>query len=512
MNKIGQISINLITNILAISTSMLISIWITPYLIQKLGLAAFGYVGLINNLINFMTIITFTLTSMVGRFLIVSLERNGPSEASVYVSSALFTNIFFGIVLIPLFIFLSSSLDKIFIIQSEYVTDAKLSFFLIGIAFILSPISLVFSTGAYCRNRLDIKNGINILSNIVRLAFLVFIFSISNARIWHVAIASVLQVSLSIIFYVFSYKSLLPEVHYSIRLFNVNNSIEVLSSGFLISIIMLGNNLITQIDLLVGNQFLPAETVGLYAAVLLLPNSVRNIADALSSAFTPTTISLYSSGNMDELRKYTNRVVKFCGLSIGWLVAIIGGLAIPILKIWLDKDYSPYKFIIVLMVLPLTIHLAVNPLFNVQQATNKVKIPALAAVIFGFLNLILAIHFTDSLGMGLFGIVLSGVITSTLRYSFFIPIYTSVITNQPKLVYYKGLFSPLLISSATCTIGLLLQKLFFINNFFSIVCFAIGLSIIYFTLSIGFSSKDERKIISDILISRIRKLSAISTI
>ena len=161
------------------------------------------------------------------------------------------------------------------------------------------------------------------------------------------------------------------------------------------------------------------------------------------------------------------------------------------------------------MLLPLTISLAVNQLYIVQQATNKVKIPAFAAIIFGVMNILLAVFFTASLKMGIFGIVLSGVMMSTFRSTIFVPIYTAIITDQPKYVYYKGLFSPLLVTLITCVIGILIQKYITINTFFSILYSAFGLSVLYFILSIGLLSNKERKFITQTIgISILRHRAA----
>ena len=389
--------------------------------------------------------------------------------------------------------------------QKEFASDVKAAFLLSGIAFILTSISLVFSTGAYSTNRLDVTNGINIFSNIVRVIVLVSIFSIFNAKIWHVAIASVLQVLITIILGAFSFRKLLPDIHFNVKLFKLGMAWELLSSGFFNSIIILGNTFMTQIDLIVGNRYLSAEIVGLFAAVLLIPNAIRNIAGALSYAFSPTTILLYSKGTMQELAKYSNKVVNFCGLLIGWPVAITSGLAIPILKVWLDQDYSPYEYTIILMLLPLTVNLAVSQLYIVQQAMNKVKIPALASILLGGVNLTLAVFFTATLKMGIFGIVLSGVITSTVRTLIFIPIYTAMITNQSIFVYYKGLINPLLISAVTCTIGIMIQKYISITTLFSLICSTFALSILYLTIAISLLSPENRESIQQKVLSILRR-------
>jgi membrane protein EpsK len=245
----------------------------------------------------------------------------------------------------------------------------------------------------------------------------------------------------------------------------------------------------------------------MYAAILLIPSAIRNISVAISSAFSPTTVILYSLGNMGELCIFTNRVVKICGMLVGWPVAIASGLAIPILQLWLGKDYTAYELPIILLLIPLTVNLAVHQLYIVQQATNKVKIPAIASIIFGVMNVLLAIFLTASLGLGILGIVLSGAIMSTIGTVIFDGIYTAIITNQPKYAYFRGLLPPLVVTIITCAAGILMQEIISITSIFTLFFSTFFLSILYVSISIGLLSPDERKLIKDKVLSIFVKSS-----
>lgn len=507
MIKKSQIAINLMTNMIAMSFSMLISIWMAPYLIKHLGLAEYGYIGILNNLIGFLTVLTYTLNSMAGRFLTVALHQGGAEDAAKYISSAFYSNVFFGVGLLILIAFLTHNLDLLIKIQPGSVLDVKTAFFMGGAAFILTSISIVFSTAAYSGNRLDVINGVNIFSNIVRVILLVIFFSLSGAALWKYALACLLQVFIQVILNFFSFRHFLPAIHFDIRLFDLRATIELLSAGFFNSVVMLGNVFITQIDLIVGNRYLSPEIVGMYAAALLIPNSIRSVAIALSSAFSPTTLLLYSSGDMQSLREYSNRVVKFCGLMIGWPAAIAGGLALPLLSLWLDRDYSSYKYLFVLMLAPLTINLGVSQLYNVQQALNRVKIPALAALTLGFTNVVLAVFFTSTLKMGILGVVLSGVLASTVRAFIFMPIYTAIITGQPIFSCYKGLILPFFLSLATCALGMATQNYIPITTLPSLFFSAALLTICYFALTAVFLSPQERGWVLQSIKSVARKIA-----
>ncbi|PWH15469.1 MAG: hypothetical protein DDG60_05705 [Anaerolineae bacterium] len=487
-----QIALNLFTNILSMGIGMLVSILLTPYVINKLGLVAYGYIGLMNNITNFMAVITYTLTSMVARFLIVSLEKRGPEQASDYISSALVTNLVMVAVLFPIITIFSAYADKIFKIETEFVTDVKIAFVIAGTAFLINSITLVLAAYPYAANRLDISNWVSILGSIVRVSFVFVIFSVLSAQIWLYNLASVLQTLTYLIIILFFLDKLLPGVKLELQRFRFDMAWELLSAGFFNSIILLGNNFLTQIDLIVGNRFLPGDIVGMYAAILLLPNTIRNIASAASLAFSPTTIKLYSSGDMENLRNYINNAIKFIGILIGWPAAIISGLGVPILHLWLGKDYSDYKYLIVLMLLPLTVSLAAHQMYIVQQASNKVKIPAIATLLFGVTNVVLAILMVSTFRLGIFGIVLAGVITATARSVIFYPLYSSLITRQPKFAYYQGLFFPVSIAAITCAFGIFLQNYVPIRNFIDLFVAASGLSTLYFGLTLVFMTKSER--------------------
>ena len=72
----------MIINLMASLTSFLVSaginFFLTPYISNSVGgTAAYGFVGLANNIIQYISIITLALTSMSGRYITISIhEKN----------------------------------------------------------------------------------------------------------------------------------------------------------------------------------------------------------------------------------------------------------------------------------------------------------------------------------------------------------------------------------------------------------------------------------------------------
>ena len=122
-NKRGT-SLNLIASLVAYGLSVLISFIISPYITETLGVEANGFVGLANQFIGYISLITVALNSMASRFVSVHIIDDDYDKANRYFTSVVVANIFIGFVLLfPLGI-CSFYADKLFLgvgaIMPEY--------------------------------------------------------------------------------------------------------------------------------------------------------------------------------------------------------------------------------------------------------------------------------------------------------------------------------------------------------------------------------------------------------
>jgi len=489
--------INVITNLIAMGLSLLINFIVTPIVTKELGVAAYSYISIISNLTSFMAVITYTLNSMVGRFYTVSYYTD-KEQSNKYISSALITCIILGALITPISIIATKNLEKIIVIEESLITDVKLAFLLSCISLVLSSISAVFSTGAYMKNRLEITNCISIFANVFRIVQIVTLFKIFTAHIWFISISAISQTTICIILGFIVFKKLVPEIKFSYKSFSKKCTYDLLSAGLFNAVIMLGTNLMTSIDILVGNRFInDTSLVGQYAILLLFSNTMRSLASALSSAFSPSTIKIYADGDAKALVAHSNNVVGFCGLALGWPISIIASIGTAFLSIWLGMDYSEFKYLITVMMLPMVANLAVSQLNVVNQAVNKLKIPAMASVLSGLLNLVLAVFLVRYFNV--WGIALASVISFSIRNIIFTPVYTALITGQSPVTYYKGLAQPLIVSTVTCIVGIALQFIFSVDTYLRFIMICSALSMLYASLIWAVIGNNKRNIFLNVL-------------
>ena len=88
-----RLFINLTASIVSFFVQLAINFFLSPYLVEHLGDAAYGFIGLANNFVSYASILTVALNSMASRFISIEINRQNHKKANEYYSS-IFINIY----------------------------------------------------------------------------------------------------------------------------------------------------------------------------------------------------------------------------------------------------------------------------------------------------------------------------------------------------------------------------------------------------------------------------------
>nr|WGD93529.1 hypothetical protein P5629_07450 [Bacillus subtilis] len=92
-----KFTINFSANLTAFLLSVFLSVWMTPFIVKTLGVEAFGFVHLTQNVINYFSVITVALSSVVVRFFSV-VRPQGRAGESKCVYQQLFSGLCFDFI------------------------------------------------------------------------------------------------------------------------------------------------------------------------------------------------------------------------------------------------------------------------------------------------------------------------------------------------------------------------------------------------------------------------------
>jgi len=153
-----QLLINLIASILAFIVNTGISFFLTPYITKAIGVEAYGFVSLGSNFINYVSLVTIALNSMVGRFITIEIHRNNWGTANKYFNSAFLSNVLFASVMLIPSIFCIIYIDRIVNVPQDILVDVKVLFFFLFLNFLISIILSPFSVATFATNKLYLSS------------------------------------------------------------------------------------------------------------------------------------------------------------------------------------------------------------------------------------------------------------------------------------------------------------------------------------------------------------------
>jgi membrane protein EpsK len=132
-----------------------------------------------------------------------------------------------------------------------------------------------------------------------------------------------------------------------------------------------------------------------------------------------------------------------------------------------------------LMTIHLCVNLAVSPLFGLQNATNRVRTPAIVTIIMGLGNLGLAIFLAGPMGWGLYGVAGAGAIALTAKNLIFTPLYNAYILHRRLDTFLWEMLPLVLVTLGTAGIGKYVAVTWDVSGWFHLCFVGAGISLAY---------------------------------
>ncbi len=477
--KRGRFLPNLISNAALFGFNVLVGLWYTPYLIDHLGTAAYGIIPLVTQITSYMIVVTSTLNSAAGRYITIALEQNNDEEADCYFNTTLFGSMLLVLLLIPLAVLATANLGCIVNVPAGQETQTRWLFACTVAGFFLGTLQSPFDVSCYCRNRFDLQNTISLIQAVVRVGLVVVLFSLVTPQIWQVGLATLAAMCFGWGWSIRLWRTLTPTLSVSIAHFRRTALKHLFSTGGWIAISSIGVILYLGIDLLVVNRMFGAEAGGRYAAVAQWSGLLRMIVGLVSSLFGPTMLYYFARHDIDGLRRYGRQAVKMTGLAMALPIGLICGLSTPLLQTWLGPKFADLAWLMSLMTIHLSVNLAVTPLFSIQNATNRVRTPAIVTLVMGAGNLGLAVLFAGPMGWGLYGVAAAGAIALTAKNLVFTPIYAAHILHRRLDAFFWEIVPIVLATIGTTAIGKLLVATWDLSGWPRLIVAGIAISALY---------------------------------
>lgn len=463
-------ALNMALSIAVFVLNLCVSFFLTPYIVQKLGAAAYGFIGLSNNIIGYTSLLTIAINSMAGRFITISVHQKSIEEANLYLSTVFFTNLLFAIIFVVTYIVLAIFLPNILSIPDGQISDVQTLFILLGLSSSFGLMTGIFGVSTYITNRLDLSNIRTMVGMLIRVVLLLLMYGLFAPKLWFFGIAAMMMCFYTMATNFKLMRVLTPQLHISRANFNWSYLKEVTASGAWNILTKLSEILSRGLDLLLANIFISATAMGLLSITMTIPILIISFFSSISANFAPVYTKLYAEGKLSEFNKELKSAIRLCGFLSCLPMAIVFVYGEMFYSLWLPGQNANLLYWLTIAGCAASIlSMPLEPLWSIFTITNKVKLSSLNLLLMSVLTIITVLvlmYFSDNEVIRLFILASTRTFYGIIRVLTFLPIYGAKILGFSKWNFYPSILKNLINISVLVSFNFVIKNFLLENSWF----------------------------------------------
>ncbi len=435
MGENSRTIVNVICSILVLITNIVISLFLSPFIVAHIGVEANGFVILASNFITYAQLIVTALNSMAARFISIAYIQKDYKKANQYYNSVFWGNLIIVAILILPTAYFIVRMEQIVNVPSSIVLDVKLLFSFVFFNFFLTTGFPNWDCGTFVANRLDRSYIPNMLTALLRCVVLFAMLTFLVPHVWYVGMTSSVVTVIILAIQGYNTKVLTPHLKISLGKDKIICSAkairELVGAGIWNFISDVGNMLLSSLDLIICNLYLGATAMGIVALSKNLPNLMQQLSSSIRSAFAPQLIINYAKGDRQAMLQDLNRAMKFTS----FLMTIpIGGIVVlgdRFFALWVpSQDAKLLQMLSVLAILGYMFTSGTQILYNIFPTVNKVKENAIVMLLSSVISVVITLFMVRFTDFGIYAIAGVSMVVCLFKNMFF---------TLPATAHYLGL-------------------------------------------------------------------------
>lgn len=458
-----QIIKNVSSSWVALGTNVLVGIFLSPFILHRLGDAAFGIWVLIFSVTGYYGLFDFGIRSSVVRYVSKARATGDLQYASKVISTSLFTYTCIGVLAFLVTLLLSTYVNSIFRIPAEFQSTARWLLLMVGAA-----VSLGFPLGISGGvleglQKFYVVNWTSIAATLLRAILIVFALHRGYGLLSVAFITVVLPVLTSIIRSIVAMR-MLP---ITLRFVNVDRATfrEMATYSGTTLIMIVSARLRFKSDSIIIGTFLSSVAITYFNIGSRIVDYAGEVVESLAQIFVPMSSHSDAQGDADRLRKIFVAGNRFCAFTIFPICAILIVLGKSLIEVWVGARYVAQSYpVLLLLLIPTSLMLAQAASGRVLLGMGKHRTLAIVMMIEGLINIALSIALVRPFGIVGDAIGTAAPLAATMI--FFLPWHVCRQLGVRLGTFLReAYFLPLVISTPVVAILLLMRKWYVPHNY-----------------------------------------------
>jgi O-antigen/teichoic acid export membrane protein len=486
MRKIEIIK-NVSASWFALGVSILVGIFLSPFILHRLGNMAYGAWVLAFSVTGYYGLFDLGIRSALIRYVSTYYATNNHDGLLRLINTSLALYTAIGSAAMVATILVSSNVGSLFHIPADFLRTARWLFLIVG-----SAVSLGFPAGVFGGvleglNRFYFVNLTNLMATLVRAVLIVLALHHGYGLLTVAIITVSLPLIGSAVRAVIVLR-LLP-LKFGWRYIDRSYFREIARYSSVTFMVMIAYKLRFKTDEVIISTFLSLSAVTFFSNADRLLDYTAEVVSSLSQVFVPLSGQSDAKGDMNQLRKLFVAGNRACALIVFPISATLIILGKSVITAWVGARYVTASYpVMICLLIPYTFSLAQDVSGRILYGMARHKSLALVTGMEAIANLILSIVLIRP--FGIIGDALGTAIPLSCTALFFVPRHLCRVLNIRLLSYLREAFIlPLILCAPTVGILLLMRWWFFARNYLqlgmqiliSLIPYGLGLAWAFWT-------------------------------
>src|SRR5579863_5693029 len=454
----GQILKNVGSSWFALGVNVLVGIFLSPFILHRLGDDAFGLWILIFSVTGYYGLFDLGIRSSIVRYVAKYSATDEIEELNRLVNTAMFSYTGIGVLAMIITLIATYYVDSIFRVPAAFLVTARWLLFMVG-----ASVSLGFPLGVFSGileglQRFYLLNFVNVTSTLLRAVLIV----VALRRGGGLLTVAFITVSLPLLNGFVNAGAVFRHLRLRLGLQHVSRASlrRIASYSGTTFLIIVAGRLRFKTDALVIGTFVSAAAITYFTIGSRLVDYSSEVVSSLAQIFVPMSSQSHATGDLDGLRKIFVIGNRACAFIIFPITAVLTVLGKSVIEAWVGPKYVATSYPVMLVLLyPMTLMLAQSASGRTLWGMAKHRTWAWVVLAEGAANLILSVALVRP--YGIMGDAIGTAIPLTCSMILFLPLHLCRLLGIKLRTYlYRAFVLPLVLCIPMVVALLLMQRWF----------------------------------------------------
>lgn len=435
--------INAASNWAALAVNIVISFFLTPFIIHYIGKSDYGIWTLVGSIVGYYGLLGLGVANAITPYTARYIGQKDWQALGKFVNTALTYFTCIGLIALIASFALASPFASFFNISPDRFASFQHTMWLMGLASAIGFPATVFMAVIRGHENYVAVNFVVILGALLRTSLTVWLL-FKGFGLLGAALALVMSETFSLGANAILFRTLAK--HVKMRFFSGNWQMLriLLLYGSTAIVIVISEMLRFQIDSAVIGKFLGMEAVAVYAIAATLMRLFCQVIRSAMQVLKPRFAVLYGSGQKEKLQQTLlhSTTVSSTFAFGGAAVLIVFGR--QLIHLWVGMKFTDAAPVLSILVAALAFDMAQNPGINILYALDRIRLIAAIYLTEALMNVALSLLLVRH--YGIIGVALGTAIPCFLVRIFVVP----ALVTRPSAVslwsYYGRLMFPLFVA------------------------------------------------------------------